>query len=123
MKNLELWVTLDKMRFYAYHGVLEQERVVGGEYTVDLRLRVEKAERAIFDDELEGTVNYAEVYELVRAEMATPSALLEHVAGRMLAAVFNRFPHVVEAEVCVRKNNPPMGAAGAGAAVTLRAAR
>ncbi len=123
MNNLQLTVSLNEMRFYAYHGALEQERIVGGEYAVSLNMKVDAAQRAIFDDDLSAAVNYAEAYDLVRREMNQPSALLEHIAGRILSAVFEQFPTVTEAEVCIRKNNPPMGASGKGASVTLRAER
>lgn len=121
IKNCE--IRLEALRFYAYHGVLQQERNVGGFYTLDLCLTLSDASSAIADDTLAGTVNYAEVYELVRSEMATPSALLEHVAGRILTAVFERFPLVASAVVSVRKDNPPMGADCAGCTVTLSAER
>lgn len=123
MKILQLSVSLDNLDFYAYHGVLEQERTVGGEFSVSIRLKVASAERAVFDDELAGTVDYGAVYELLRREMEQPSALLEHVAGRMLSAVFTRFPAVEEAEVSIRKKNPPIGASGEGACISLRAVR
>ena len=123
MKLLSTIVTLDDIRCYAYHGVLEQERVVGGNYAVSLRLSLSDASPAVLHDQLEGTVNYAEVYELVRRVMAQPSALLEHVAGRMAQSLFDKFPLIAEAEVQVRKVNPPMGADCDGASVVLHARR
>ena len=45
------------MRFYAYHGVLPQERCVGGDYEVNVRLEVEKAAAAVWADSLARTVN------------------------------------------------------------------
>lgn len=119
MQILSTTVTLDAIRCYAYHGVLEQERVVGGDYTVSLRLKLGDASLAVEHDQLEGTVNYAEVYALVQREMHQPSALLEHVAGRILRALFASFPLIEEAEVSVRKVNPPMGADCQGASVVL----
>ena len=116
-------IELKGLRFNAFHGVLEQEHKVGGDYTVDLQLRLSDAEAAIFDDKLDGTVNYAEVYDLVHHEMTVPSALLEHVAGRILAAIFDRFPKVAAATIHLRKVNPPMGAACDGCAVVLTAER
>ena len=116
-------IRLEGLRFYAFHGVMEQERIVGGDYTVDLRLQLTDASSAICHDELSGTVNYAEAYEVVRREMGVPSALLEHVAGRILSAIFARFPLVASAEVCLRKVNPPMGADCNGCSVTLSATR
>lgn len=116
-------IRLEGLRFYAFHGVLEQERRVGGDYTLDLILTLSDADAAIFQDDLSGTVNYAEVYELVKREMATPSALLEHVAGRILAALFEAFPKVAAATVKLRKDNPPMGATCDGCSVVLTAKR
>lgn len=116
-------IRLEGLRFYAYHGVLEQERLVGGHYTVDLVLHLADASPAIDNDELEGTVNYAEAYALVQREMRQPSALLEHVAGRILRAVFSAFPRVESASICLRKDNPPMGADTQGCNVMLEATR
>lgn len=112
-------IRLDGLRFYAYHGVLEQERLVGGHYTVDLVLTLGDCSAAIDDDDLSGTVNYAEVYEAVRKEMAQPSALLEHVAGRILRRILTDFSRVVTARITLRKDTPPMGADCDGCAVVL----
>lgn len=129
MTITHLDIRLEGLRFYAYHGVLPQERKVGGRYTVDLVLSlpapVDDAPTcaAVCADDLAGTVNYAEVYDVVRREMDTPSALLEHAAGRILSAVFDAFPLVIGAVVTLRKDTPPMGAACNGCAVTLTAKR
>lgn len=119
----ETHIRLDDVRCYAYHGVLPQERVVGADYTVSLDLQLTAPAPAVRDDRLEGTVDYAEAFRLVRREMARPSALLEHVAGRILQALFDTFPRIEAASVAVRKVNPPMGADCSGAAVTLTARR
>ena len=108
-----------RMAFYAYHGVLPQERTVGGEYWVDLTLYPDNISAAVQDDRLDGTVNYAEAYEIVRREMAQPSALLEHVDGRIAQALFAAFPALLRIEVEVCKVNPPIGAACEGASVKL----
>lgn len=75
-------ITLDNLRFRARHGVMEQERAVGNTFVVALRLDY-PFEEAMQTDNLEATLNYAEVYEVVKAEMGVPSRLLEHVAGRI----------------------------------------
>ncbi len=121
MQLLETKVTLNNLHFYAAHGVLPQERIVGGHYDVSLTLWLKNAELAVMTDRLDGTVNYAAVYDLVRQVMAVPSHLLEHVAGRILQILFVHYRQVAEAEVTVCKNNPPMGGDTGGASVTLRA--
>ena len=101
-------IRLQAMRFYAYHGVVEQERQVGNTFLVDLTLTA-PLQRAVESDRLEDTINYAEVYETVREEMRIPSRLLEHVAGRILKALHHRFPTLQAAEITLSKLNPPFG--------------
>lgn len=59
-------------------------------------------------DILEDTVNYAEVVEIAKAEMAVPSRLLEHVVGRIRNAVMRRFPQITGGRIALRKLRPPI---------------
>ena len=114
-------IFLNDIRLRAWHGCLPQERVTGGDYGVDVWLRLPDDERAICRDELEGTVDYAVLYTIVKEEMAVPSNLLEHVCGRILRHIEKGFPRVEEASVTIRKLCPPiLGADCGGAGVTLR---
>ena len=122
MKLLHSEVFLHQLRFYAYHGVLPQERRVGGEFQVSLRVHYNIGQ-AMDTDQVTHALNYASLYELVRREMAVPSQLLEHVAGRIARAVLDTWPEAMTVDLELTKLNPPMGADCAGAGVTLRAGR
>ncbi len=122
MKLKDSYIQLRGLRFHAYHGVAAQERLVGNDYEVDLRLRVD-VERAVQSDNVADTVNYAEVYEVVSEQMATPSDLVEHVAGRIAQAVLDRWPQVTDVVIVLTKRNPPMGADCQGAGVELHVGR
>ena len=119
MQNLRVSISLKTMRFYAYHGVLPQERIVGGDYEVNVNLEVERASAAVLADSLAHTVNYADVYRLAEEEMMRPSDLLEHVAGRILNRIFFRWHQVVSAEVGVKKCCPPVSSSLMSAEVCL----
>ena len=106
------------LRIYAYHGVMPQERLVGGDYTVSLRVAVDM-KNASLSDKMEDTVSYAALKDVVVEEMAIPSSLLEHVAGRIARRVCAEFPSVGEVEVEIVKLNPPMGGDCDGAGVSL----
>lgn len=123
MKNVKLSIILNNLNFYAYHGVLEQEKKIGGEYSVDIRLDIMNAENAIYNDELEGTINYADVYNLIKVAMQESSSLLEHIAGRILEKLFSKFPTIEFAEIKICKRNPPMGADCNGACIVLSGER
>lgn len=111
-------IELKEMRFYAYHGVSEQERVVGNSFNVNLLLTAPLA-NAVNSDCLEDTINYASVYEWVKTEMEIPSRLLEHVAGRILSRLKSRFPALTAARIKVSKLNPPFGGEVHSASVIL----
>ena len=85
-------IELEKMRFYAYHGVMPQETKVGNDFVVDLILTA-PLEQAVKSDELDDTINYAAVY----------------VAGRILYALKERFPQLAAVELKLSKLNPPFG--------------
>ena len=106
------------MKLYAYHGVLEQERSVGNTFVLDLPLMA-PLETAVQSDQLEDTINYAEVYELTKQEMNIPSQLLEHVAGRICRALRHHFPQIEQIEIRVSKLNPPFGGDVHSASVLL----
>ncbi len=122
MNLKESYVSLRGLRFHALHGVAAQERVVGNDYVVDLRLRVDVS-AAMQTDDVADTVNYAEVYQVVGRVMAEPRNLLECVAGRMAEAILAEWPQVSEVTVSLTKRNPPMGAACDGASVEVCVAR
>ena len=71
-------------------------------------------------DDLSATINYAEAYEVVKAEMAVSSKLIEHVAGRIMRALKARFPQLTAIEIRLAKRNPPFGGDIREAAVILR---
>ena len=118
MRKVRSEIFLNSVHFYAFHGVMPQEQKVGGEFLVDLRVGY-PIEKAMETDEVSDTLNYAELYALVKQEMETPSRLLEHVAGRIIHAIRDRFPQVSSINLKITKKNPPMGADCDGAGVIM----
>ncbi|MFN9862865.1 MAG: dihydroneopterin aldolase, partial [Bacteroidota bacterium] len=71
-------VVLEGLEFHAYHGVYPHERSSGNKFQVDISVETVFSDSA-FRDELEGTINYEDLYAIVKAEMEKPSKLLEYV--------------------------------------------
>lgn len=111
-------IFLRNVRLYAYHGVMEQERRVGAWFEVSVKVGYDFA-KAMETDEVSDTLSYADLLEVVKREMAVPSNLLEHVAGRIIKAIRRTFPEVNSIELKLTKQNPPMGADCDGAGVKL----
>lgn len=82
-------VTLSGMRFFAYHGALPEERTRGQEFIVDVELESELHAAGRRDD-LDLTVDYRKVYEVVTRVMEGQrrqliEALADAIARRLLA--------------------------------------
>ena len=111
-------IELEEMRFWAYHGCLESERSKGNLFLVDFKGEIDLRQAAA-SDRLDDTVNYGEIYQVVKAEMEIPSDLLEHVAGRIVKALEINFPQFVRFSVRVSKQKPPVGGYVQWSKVTL----
>lgn len=100
-------IRLTDMQFFAYHGVLEQESKVGNNYVVNICMTADLS-KACETDNVEDTINYGLVYNIVRQEMEQPSKLLEHVAMRIYKAIRDGFLQITYLEVRLAKLNPPI---------------
>lgn len=118
----KMWIELEDMKFYAFHGVFDQERKVGNNFVVSLRVQVNYLQ-SLEEDCLSQTINYAELYDLVKEEMSQPANLLEYVAGRICKRVFEFSERIASLEVKVAKLNPPFSGDVRQCSVFLRADR
>ena len=109
-------VFIRNIKFHALHGVMPQERCVGGDFIVSVEVMAD-VRKAFETDDVEDTVNYALLYDVIKKEMLTPSSLLEHVANRIAKAIFDKFDSAAEVSLEIIKTNPPMGAQCDGAGV------
>ena len=74
----------------------------------DIEIELDIKESALKNDDLNGTLNYEQVYALVKIEMGIKSKLLEHVAYRIKSAIQNKYPEILHLKVSIAKCNPPI---------------
>ena len=98
-------IGLEGMCFYAHHGYYQEEQQIGNEYLIDLHVRVNLQK---LDDKLENTVNYENLYEICKAEMKIPKALLETICSSIMNKIQDRFSEIQHIKIVLRKKNPPM---------------
>jgi dihydroneopterin aldolase len=115
-------IELEGMEFKGYHGCFEQEKVRGNSFMVDFRGEMDLYDAAESDN-LNDTVNYGEIYEIVADEMSIPSELLENVAGRIVKAIESRFPQFVSFSIRVSKKRPPVDGVAQWSRITLTSHR
>ncbi len=96
------------MEFRSFHGFYAEEQMIGNTFIVDLTLTLSQ-NNAENTDDLSHTINYEQVYKIVKREMEITSKLLEHVAHRIKSAIKIEFPTLLEIEITLKKMNPPLG--------------
>lgn len=101
-------ITLNGMRFYAFHGCFAEEQKIGTYFIVDVAFETNTS-RAQRSDDIADTVSYLDVYRTVKREMMIPSHLLENVGDRIAQAILNEYPAIESVSVKVSKMNPPLG--------------
>jgi len=101
-------IILENMEFHAFHGCLEFEQQFGNTFIVSLSMELDTTHAGL-TDELDHTLNYQLVYDVVKAQMSIPSKLIEHVGQRILDDVFDKFIQIKELTVRLSKLNPPLG--------------
>jgi dihydroneopterin aldolase len=101
-------IQIENMEFYSFHGHFKEERIVGNKFLVDLTIETDM-DLPSASDNLKDAVNYQRAYEIVKQQMELKSHLLEHIAGRILNALFGELAGIKRATVKVSKLNPPMG--------------
>lgn len=122
MLATDMYIRMEGMKFYAFHGVLPQENTVGSYYYLDLKLKTDFS-CASENDDLEDTVSYADIYTAVKAEIEIPSKLLEHVCQRIASRIFKDFLSITAIDIALFKENPPMGASAKSIGVEVHYVR
>lgn len=99
-------ISVENIKLYAYHGCLEEEGLIGGQYSIDVFIETEFTEAAEKDD-LSQTIDYVWVNQIVKEEMAIRSKLIETVGQRIINRLKNGAEHS-EFKVVIKKMRPPI---------------
>lgn len=111
-------IFLENVRIYAYHGVLPEENIIGTYYILNVELHTDLWKAAESDD-LNDTISYADINQIIHDEMKIKSKLLEHVAGRIISRIHDEFPQIDYIKLKITKTAPPMQGEMSGASIEL----
>lgn len=116
------FIYIEDLRIRAFHGVLPQEHIDGNDYLINLRIGYPWMPAAI-NDNLNQTVSYADVVEIIKKQMSIESQLVETVANRIVKAIMAKYPSVTSISLRLTKLNPPMPCDCKGAGVEINITR
>lgn len=101
------WIKLEGMVFYGFHGKDPAERELGQRFQVDLEVRMDLREAGRSDNP-DDTINYSQMYRIVKEILEGPShKLLESLAETTAQRILDGF-EVESVRVRVKKPEVPM---------------
>ncbi|MEO8764540.1 MAG: dihydroneopterin aldolase [Ginsengibacter sp.] len=107
-------VYLHNLQFNSFHGIHEEEKILGNEYLVDASVEFHEEKQVITS--IHDTVNYVDIYNIIKERMGVPSPLLETVVMDIGNEIHSEFPQLRSISISLKKMHPPVegiqGAAG-----------
>ena len=101
-------IIIENMEFYGYHGVFEEENKLGQRYRVSATVYLD-LQAAGKTDDLNKSVNYAEIYTLCKGIVeGKPYNLIEVVAEKIAADILISYPIIQSCKIKVVKPDPPI---------------
>ena len=98
-------VSLEGLEFFAYHGVYEKEQKNGNTFMCDVSAELKSFDSD--DDNIDDTVNYEDIYQIICEEMKIPRKLMETVAYSIIKRI-QVLDNVTAATVRMHKIRPPI---------------
>ena len=99
-------IKLKQLRFFAHHGLYEEERKVSNEFIVDLEVAFESSVAVI--KKMNETINYIKLYELVKGHMLQTTDLIETLAMKISNNIHESYPRVKKVSISITKKYPPV---------------
>ena len=101
-------IVMKNMSFYGYHGVMPEEKVLGQKFFIDVVMELSLRTAGVTDN-VENTVSYADVFEVVKKHAEVERYhLLEALAEHIASEVLTDFNLVKAVEVEIRKPEAPV---------------
>lgn len=105
---MQVKISVDQIKIWAYHGVYHEERVSGRYFLIDVTVDVDVDEQEILTDQVSSTYNYEWIASIVQEEMKESCALLEKKAILMAQKIKSSDHRIQKVRLKMSKTNPPL---------------
>ena len=99
-------IELKDIRLQGYHGVYQNESKVGNIYHIDLSVMYDEGDKRFHL--LRDTINYVELYDIIRQRIQIPSSLLEKLCDEIIRDIQQKYPFISEAKISLYKIQAPI---------------
>jgi 7,8-dihydroneopterin aldolase/epimerase/oxygenase len=101
-----MYIHLHKLRFHSFHGLYDEERILGNDYEVDVSVGLMPRELPV--QHIDETLDYTALYSLVKKRMLVATPLLETLATEIAAEIESTYSQVTKISISIKKLYPPV---------------
>lgn len=98
-------IHLHNLKFFAYHGLYEEERKAGNNFEMDVDVTADIPPAVA---KLEHTVDYAAVYSIIDSRMKQPTPLLETLVHDLAEKIYQYDNRVRSVSITIKKLSAPI---------------
>ena len=98
-------IQLNNLRFFSFHGLYEEEKVLGNEYEVNAAITINAHEPVLA---LHQTIDYVKIYHIIKEQMDIPTALLETVVQNLAEHIYTSDNRITSIDINIKKLYPPI---------------
>jgi dihydroneopterin aldolase len=109
-------IQLHNLRFFGYHGLYEEEKILGNEFELNIWMKVKVSEEKKVS--IHDTINYTTVYELLKEIFNQREELLETICINISNAIKDKFPELKKLSIQIVKLHPPITGFAGSVSVT-----
>jgi len=99
-------VHLNDLRFNSFHGIHKEEKILGNDYVIDAAVEFHDPLHVI--NSINDTINYVDLYNIIRERMSVPTPLLETVVMEIGNEIHIQFPQIRSINISIKKMYPPI---------------
>jgi dihydroneopterin aldolase len=99
-------IELRDLELHAFHGIFEGEEKVGSSYLVNLAVTYE--DKNLNFEDVSDTINYADLFNIIKNRMHIPTGLLEKVCDSIVRHIRHQYPYINEVQLSIYKLQPPI---------------
>lgn len=99
-------IHLNNLQFHAYHGLFEEEQILGNDFEVNISIEQKLVNEKI--ESIHQTIDYSKVYAIVKERMEQATPLLETIAQEVCTKILDEFDLAEKIHFSIKKLNPPI---------------
>ena len=110
-------IHLYNLNFFSHHGIHEEEKILGTAFEVNVEVEIKHNDRI---DTIHQTIDYVQVYNMIKERMAIATPLLETVLEDLVTKIHQSSTLIKSIAVSIKKINPPIENFSGSVGVSLK---